>query len=196
MPHGKAISTKMVFLRVSFNRPGRPHTVEVFRVSAMPKTSPRLRSLIGGLCLAGSLAACAPVIDQRGNLPGEDKLATIRPGVTGKDAVAQLLGTPSTKGTFDDRTWYYISKRTEQMAFFEPTLLDQQVVAIDFDDNGMVSDIRHLGMEDRRDVTPVARQTPAAGRELTIVEQLLGNVGRFNTNSDKNKVPGNTGGGY
>lgn len=159
-------------------------------------TNSRLRHLLGGLCLAALAAGCAPVVDQRGNLPDDDKLATIHPGVTNKDAIAQLLGTPSAKGTFDDRTWYYISKRTEQVAFFEPTLLDQQVVAIDFDNNGMVSDIRHLGMEDRRDVTPVARQTPAAGRELTILEQLLGNVGRFNTNSDKNKGPTNTGGGY
>jgi outer membrane protein assembly factor BamE (lipoprotein component of BamABCDE complex) len=159
-------------------------------------TPSRLRSLLGGLCLAALAAACAPVIDQRGNLPDEDKLATIRPGVTNKDAVAQLLGTPSSKGTFDDRTWYYISKRTEQTAFFDPKLLDQQVFAVDFDENGLVSDVRHIGMEDRRDVTPVARETPAAGKELTIVEQLLGNVGRFNTTSSRTRPTDSGSGPY
>lgn len=158
-------------------------------------TNFRLRHLLGGLCLAALAAGCAPVVDQRGNLPDDDKLATIHPGVTSKDAIAQLLGTPSAKGTFDDRTWYYISKRTEQTAFFEPKLLDQQVVAVDFDEAGLVADVRHIGMEDRRDVTPVARETPAAGKELTIVEQLLGNVGRFNTTSSRTRPTDSGGGG-
>jgi outer membrane protein assembly factor BamE (lipoprotein component of BamABCDE complex) len=162
-------------------------------------TALRFRLLLGLFCLAGAGAACTPTIDQRGNLPDEEKLATIRPGITSKETVAQVLGTPSSTSTFDDKTWYYISKRTEQVAFFEPTLLDQQVVVIDFDDSNLVADIRRMGMADRRDVTPVARATPAPGKEMTIMEQLLGNVGRFNTPTNTGRgredTTGNTGPG-
>jgi hypothetical protein len=33
---------------------------------------------------------------------------------------------------------------------------------------------------DGKEVVPVARVTPAPGRELTFLEQLIGNLGKFN----------------
>jgi outer membrane protein assembly factor BamE (lipoprotein component of BamABCDE complex) len=137
------------------------------------------------------LAACAPTVDQRGNLPDDQRLAQIQPGVTTKDNVAKLLGTPSTVSTFDPNTWYYISQRTEQTAFFNPALLDQQVVIVAFDDQGVVRVVRHRGLEDGKEIEPIARATPAPGRELSFFEQLLGNLGRFNTDDKKGPGGGN-----
>ncbi|HEX6119502.1 MAG TPA: outer membrane protein assembly factor BamE, partial [Dongiaceae bacterium] len=81
------------------------------------------RSLYRGLALAGigmaatlMLTACAPRIDQRGNKPDEDQVVQINPGVDDKNRVAELIGTPSAISTFNDKTWYYISKRTETTA--------------------------------------------------------------------------------
>ncbi|HEV8262594.1 MAG TPA: outer membrane protein assembly factor BamE, partial [Burkholderiales bacterium] len=75
--------------------------------------------LIGvGLALALTAAACTPRIDQRGNKPDEEQVVQINPGVDDKNRVAELIGTPSAISTFNDRTWYYISKRTETTAFF------------------------------------------------------------------------------
>jgi outer membrane protein assembly factor BamE (lipoprotein component of BamABCDE complex) len=130
--------------------------------------------------LAFALAACQPTIDQRGNLPDKSKLADIEPGVTTKEMVSQILGTPSSVSTFGDKTWYYISRRTEQTAFFEPEVLDQQVVVVAFDDGGVVRDVQHLNLADGRSVDPSARETPSAGKELGFVEQLVGNLGKFN----------------
>ena len=59
-------------------------------------------------------------------------------------------------------------------------MLDQQVYVVDFDDTGVVSG-RPQDLEGRRrTITPVARATPAPGRELTFLEQLIGNLGKFN----------------
>src|ERR1700761_6314159 len=124
-------------------------------------------------CSLGFLAlvGCAPTVDQRGNLPEPGKLAEIKPGVTTKDAVSHLLGSPSTVSTFSDKTWYYISRKTEQVSFFSPDLLDQQVIAVAFDDGGVVRDVEHLGLADSRTVEPSTRVTPSAGRELGLLEQ-------------------------
>jgi outer membrane protein assembly factor BamE (lipoprotein component of BamABCDE complex) len=130
------------------------------------------------------IVGCAPVIDQRGNLPDPTKLATIQPGVTTKDAVSQLLGTPSSVSTFSDKTWYYISRRTSQTAFFAPEVMDQEVVTVAFDDSGVVRDVERRGLADSRPVDPSPRVTPSAGRELGFFEQLIGNLGRFNTDSN------------
>ncbi len=144
--------------------------------------STRFRFLIFCLGVAMgtvALSACAPTVDIRGNVPNPDKLAQIKPGVQTREQVAGLLGTPSIKATFSNDIWYYVNKRTESFAFFQPTLLERQVIAIHFDKSGVVREIRRYKKEHGREITPVARTTPAPGEELGFIEQLFGNLGRF-----------------
>jgi outer membrane protein assembly factor BamE (lipoprotein component of BamABCDE complex) len=133
---------------------------------------------------AAALVSCAPAVDQRGNLPNPDRLAEIHAGSTTKDEVAKILGTPSSVSVFNnDKSWYYISRRTSQTAFLDPDVLDQQVYIVNFDDQGVVKAVDHKVLEDGKEVTPVARATPAPGRELSFLEQLIGNLGKFNGSS-------------
>ena len=129
---------------------------------------------------ATGLAGCVATVDQRGNLPEADKFAQIRPGTTTREQVTKILGTPSSTGVFDDRNWYYISRRTKQVAFFDPDVLDQQVYVVNFDAAGVVRGIDHKDLKDGREIDPAPGATPAPGRELTFLEQVLGNLGRFN----------------
>ena len=137
---------------------------------------PWLSPLAAALLLAG----CTISVDQRGNLPDPDKLAQIQPGATTKEQVVKILGTPSSAGTFNDDTWYYISRKTKQVAFLSPTVLDQQVYIVDFNDKGVVKNIDHRTLADGEPITPAPGATPAPGRELTFLEQLIGNMGKFN----------------
>ncbi|HZS82614.1 MAG TPA: outer membrane protein assembly factor BamE [Stellaceae bacterium] len=155
---------------------------------------PQRRRLVSLGFLAMLAAACSPVVDQRGNLPDATKLAQIQPGVTTKEAVQQLLGTPSSVATFNDKTWYYISRRTSQTAFFDPKVLDQEVIVVAFDDGGVVRDVERHGLADGRQVDPSPRVTPSAGHELGILEQLIGNLGRFNTEGNAPRAFGRPGG--
>jgi outer membrane protein assembly factor BamE (lipoprotein component of BamABCDE complex) len=104
--------------------------------------------------------------------------------------VTQLLGSPSTVATFDPNTWYYVSQETQNVAFFKPKLKDEKVVSISFDKQGVVKKVAFLSMKDHRDVAPNPDKTPAPGREFTILEQLIGNFGRFGAPGGS----GNTGG--
>ena len=124
-------------------------------------------------------SACAPNVATRGNLPDPDKLAEIVPGEATRDDVAALLGSPSSAATFGEEIWYYIAARVETVAFNEPEVIDQQVVAIRFSEDGLVTAIDTYGMDDARAVEIVDRVTPTSGKEVTILQQLLGNVGRF-----------------
>jgi outer membrane protein assembly factor BamE (lipoprotein component of BamABCDE complex) len=139
---------------------------------------------------AAAVAGCAASVEQRGNLPAPDKIAEIHAGSTTKDEVVKILGTPSSVSIFDDKSWYYISRRTSQLAFFEPSVLDQQVYVVNFDDQGVVKAVDHKELQDGKEITPVARATPAPGRELSFLEQLIGNIGKFNSSSG-----GGSGGG-
>jgi outer membrane protein assembly factor BamE (lipoprotein component of BamABCDE complex) len=149
-----------------------------------PQATPirRLFVVLATACGAAAFVSCAPNVDQRGNLPNPDKLAEIHAGTTTKDEVAKILGTPSSVSVFNnDKSWYYISRRTSQTAFFEPDVLDQQVYIVNFDDQGVVKAVDHKALEDGKEITPVARATPAPGRELSFLEQLIGNLGKFNS---------------
>jgi len=138
---------------------------------------------------AAALTACVPNVDQRGNLPERDKLAEIHPGSTTKDQVLKILGTPSSTGIFDDKRWYYISRKTKQVAFLDPDVLDQQVYIVNFNGSGVVQSVDHRGMKDGRDIAMAPGATPAPGRELTFIEQILGNIGRFNRSTPASTGP-------
>jgi outer membrane protein assembly factor BamE (lipoprotein component of BamABCDE complex) len=146
-------------------------------------------SVVAALAATG-LAACAPTIDQRGNLPEPDKLAQIHPGTTTREQVTKILGTPSSTGVFDDKNWYYISRRIKQVSFFDPDVLDQQVYIVNFDAAGVVRGVDHKDLKDAEDIEPAPGATPAPGRELTFLEQVLGNIGRFNKGGSGSAAPG------
>ncbi len=121
-----------------------------------------------------------PRIETTGNLPDPERLAEISDGGFSREEVAEILGSPSSVAVLEGEVWYYVSRRTETLAFFEPEVSDQQVVIIRFDKKGMVAQVQKLGLEQARTIIPAERETPTAGNELTLFDQLIGNLGRFN----------------
>src|SRR5262249_13735915 len=133
-------------------------------VPAMIDRPIRPLSLLAALGLLAS--ACSPMVDTRGNMPPVEEIATIQPGVTTRTQVSQLLGSPSSVGTFNDRAWYYIGRKTETLAFLRPEVTDQQVLVVRFDEAGVVQDLEKRGIETAREVAMNDRETPTAGHSL------------------------------
>lgn len=136
--------------------------------------------LVLALAAAVGLAACAADVAPRGNEPPAELLAQVKPGEQTRGDVRALLGSPSTTSAFGDETWYYISAQTTQWGFQATKELQRQVVAISFDERGVVKDVRTMDENAGRDVEIVERTTPTPGKDETIIQQLLGNLGRFN----------------
>ena len=153
----------------------RTHTEKI-----APRTRARRlrRSLLGCALAAALLAGCSPQVHQQGHVRDAEALAEIKPGVQTREEVARLLGTPSAVGTFEDANWYYITRRSETTAFYEPELVDHNVTVITFDESGVVAEISSVSLDDARAIEFVEDETPTRGRELTLLEQLFGNIGR------------------
>ncbi|HMA14576.1 MAG: outer membrane protein assembly factor BamE [Bacteroidota bacterium] len=130
-------------------------------------------------CAAIALAACGNTVQVRGNTPDPEDVAGIQPGVHSRQDIVDLLGSPSTVSTFEDRKWYYIGQKTQEVAFMKPEVLDRNVLVITFDESGLVEGTQHYDMADAQEIEPVDRETPTEGRDLTLLQQLMGNVGRF-----------------
>lgn len=158
-----------------------------------PSRGPAARRNLFGLLIVAlatmGTAACEDQLDVRGNVPDPKALAQLKPGISTRADVTQKLGAPSTVATFDKETWYYIGGRVKTVAFFAPEVLMRQVVTIRFDKSGRVAQIRKTDATKTKQIQLVDRVTPTKGKKLTILQQLIGNIGRFGSlpGADKEK---------
>lgn len=145
------------------------------------------------LAIAG-LLACAPVISQRGYLPDPATENAIKVGTDTKTSIQSRLGYASITATFGSDSWYYISATEKQVAFFKPTVLKRQILAVYFDKENHVTGVRHYGLQDGHLITFEKRETPARGRELTFLQQLLNATPGTSATQIQETNPGNGGG--
>ncbi len=130
--------------------------------------------------LVAATAACSPTTATRGHLFEETRLSEIEPGRSTRNDVAAILGSPSTVSAFEPDVWYYIGQVTEQTAFFDPDVVERQVLVVTFNPQGVVEMLDQRDRDDGARVELVDRETPTLGRQMTFIEQMIGNFGRFN----------------
>jgi outer membrane protein assembly factor BamE (lipoprotein component of BamABCDE complex) len=126
-----------------------------------------------------TLTACAQQVTMRGAMLRETDLQQVQPGI-GQEQVRMALGTPTTTTTTGSgNVYYYISSKETQSAFFKPTEVDRQVVAVYFSPMGSVERVANYGMQDGKVVDINTRKTPAPGsKDENIVKQLFRNLGQ------------------
>jgi outer membrane protein assembly factor BamE (lipoprotein component of BamABCDE complex) len=141
------------------------------------KTSFRI-ALFSSLSLF--LASCSPIVETRGHSADALDTSQIAVGQTTAEDVQALLGSPTTQSSFGETIWYYMTQKQERTGVFAPEVTEQQVTAIVFDGDKRVSEIRSYTKADGKPVQMVSKTTPTEGHDLTFIEQMLGNLGRFN----------------
>ena len=167
----------MAAARQPFNELQRRQTESTFaRSMSFLRRTPALLALP----FAAMAGACTTYVAVHGNLPRRYQVAEIHPGKTTAQEVLKILGSPSSTGVFDSRQWYYISDRRSRIAFFNPKVLSQDVFVVDFDGHGVVKAVEHKNLKNAKNVSPAPGETPAPGQHLTFMQQLIGNIGRFN----------------
>ena len=153
-----------------------------------------MKLAIASLSAIALLIACAPVISQRGYMPDPEAEATIKPGTDTKTTIQSRLGYASTTATFNNDSWYYISATEKQVAFFSPTVLKRQILAVYFDKQNKVTGVRRYGLQHGNVISFETRETPARGREQTFHQQLLNEKPATSATQIRETNPGNGGG--
>ncbi len=145
---------------------------------------------VAAAALALGVGACAPIIQRNGFQAVDDRPQDIVAGTDTRSTVLTRLGTPSATSAFPPQTYFYVSQTLERTAFRRPRVIQREVVAIAFDAEEKVAAVNTYGLEAGRIVNYASRETPTRGRQLTILEQLLGNVGRVNNlPNDESQTP-------
>ncbi len=136
-------------------------------------------ALVAALCGVG-VSACSPTIDYRGYQAPENALQQLQPGMS-KTEVQALLGSPSTTATVNSQgdSYYYISSKVETRAFLNPQVLSRTVIAVRFNRADQVESFAQYGLQDGEVINMNSNTTPTHGKELTILQQIFSNIGRF-----------------
>jgi outer membrane protein assembly factor BamE (lipoprotein component of BamABCDE complex) len=150
----------------------------VSSTASLPFAAARRRAAPLALAAALGLAAgCTPVVSTHGYAPPEEMVSQVVEGVDTRGSVRRKLGRPGATGTFTEDGWYYVATTVSKKAFYAPRVVERRIIAIEFDDVDRVAAVRRYGLEDGRVVDLETRTTPTFGRELTILQQVLGNLG-------------------
>ena len=150
-------------------------------------------ALAAGLALGGlSLEACSPTVAYQGFQTIDQKPSDIKVGQDTRSTVLTKLGSPTATSTFDKDTWFYISQLRNQTSFYDPKTVRRDVVAISFDhDTEQVKSVNTYTLQDGRVFAYNTRETPTRGREMTILEQMIGSIGAGSVlPPDQNITPG------
>ncbi len=104
----------------------------------------------------------------------DQKTLELVPAGSSREQVLLALGSPSTTATFDSEVFYYISqKRVRPVAFMEPRLVDQKVLAVYFNKDGRVERIANYGLQNGQIFDFISRTTPTGGQDRTFLGQIL-----------------------
>lgn len=140
--------------------------------------APRSIAILAALTLA-VLTACAPIYRNHGYVPPPEDLALVEVGATTVDSLPTLIGQPSAEGLLTGSAWYYVGSRWRHYGAYRPEEIERRVVAVSFAPSGTVSNVETFGLERGRVVTLSRRVTEGSVSSISLIRQLLGNLGNF-----------------
>lgn len=142
----------------------------------------RFTRMMPGLALLASMttAACAPLYSNHGYVPRDEDLAKIEVGQSTIEDVGLIAGRPTAIGVLAGSDWFYVGSRFRQIGLRAPQEVAREVVAVRFDDKGLVSNVERFGLKDGQVVVISRRVTESNIKGLGFLRQLLGSIGNPN----------------
>ena len=125
------------------------------------------------------LGACAPIYRNHGYVPPDSALGALAVGVDTRDSVIAAVGRPTTTGVVGDQSLYYVESRFRYYGALPPEEVAREVLALSFFPDGRLGNIERFGLEQGRVVQLIPRITAEIFADRTFINQLLGNLGRF-----------------
>ena len=125
------------------------------------------------------LNSCGLETYQSGDLPSQQTLNMIQAGMP-QEKVIDLIGKPIFENKIGSDSFYiYFKSKKENRAFYHPEEIERDVYVISFNQDKSVRSIRHLTLQDGHDVAYDPAHTQVTGKELSVLEQLVKNFGRY-----------------
>lgn len=135
------------------------------------------RRVCGGVLAVVAIAGCSPIVQNHGYTPPDYALAELQVGQDSREKVVEIVGAPIASGFSNQNTWYYVSSSRRLRGPRAPLVTDREVLAMDFSEAGVLTNIRRYGIQDGRVVRLSTRVTDPSVRDIGLLRQIFGNVG-------------------
>ena len=143
----------------------------------MKSTGTHARTAIVAVALCFAVG-CTPIFRNHGFIPTEEDLSTITIGLDTRESVRTLVGPPTAGGALDGSGYYYVASTFRHFGAFAPQETNREVLAIRFNDAGVVSNIERFGLEDGNVIVLSRRVTDSNVADNKLIRQILGNLGQ------------------
>ena len=120
------------------------------------------------------LLSCQPRITKHGNFFNPENIQLIKKNKLNKSEVIEIFGEPTLKSTFSDNVWYYITLVQHEVAYFEIKNLENNILAITFDENQLVKKYKILTEEDSFEIN-ISKPEEAynSNSELSLIQEFF-----------------------
>ena len=125
--------------------------------------------------------ACTPIKEVSGYVPLEVQLQKLIVGKSLKRDVIEIIGEPLVRTKSQNNSLIYIQQEFETNSFFRREIKRRLVVELVFDNNSVLSEIRHLDQDSANSFVHDKTTVVAQGRKLSFWEQMFGNIGNFSS---------------
>lgn len=122
---------------------------------------------------------------QTGDIPSDTRINAVKIGKHKKEDVSRLLGSPTSISLFEKESWIYIASKESRLAFMPEKEYDRQVLVVTFKPDSSVESLKRYTLADAVDVPYDSAKTPSYGKDLSVWEEMIGNFGRFPSNSSQ-----------
>jgi outer membrane protein assembly factor BamE (lipoprotein component of BamABCDE complex) len=138
----------------------------------------RLKIVLAAAIGCTLVAGCSPITQVQGYQVIDEQPATAKIGEDTIQTVRTRFGTPTVVSTFEPNVWYYVNQVNDTFGFYRPHVRNRQVVEISFDKaTQKVAKVNTYTEKDGHVIAFNGRETPTRGRELSVIEQILGTIG-------------------
>ena len=117
------------------------------------------------------------------NVPELVRINAVKAGKHTKDDVIRLLGSPTSITLFEKESWLYIESKEQKRVFLPAKEIERKVVQVIFKSDGMVEKVKQLSLDDGQKIALDETITPVSGKDLSVIDELIGNFGRFPSNN-------------
>ena len=121
-----------------------------------------------------TLFSCQPRITKHGNFFNPKNIQLIKKTKLSKSEVVEIFGQPTLKSTFSDNVWYYITLVQHEKAYFEVKNLENNILAITFDENQLVKKYKIFTEDDSSEINiSYPKEAYNQNSEITLIQEFF-----------------------
>jgi outer membrane protein assembly factor BamE (lipoprotein component of BamABCDE complex) len=124
------------------------------------------------------IAGCTTQFRNQGYIPTKEEISALVVGVDTRDSVFDALGKPTTYGVLQEDQAYYVRSRFERIGASAPKEVERQVLALAFDQDGVLTALGQYSLTDGQVVVLNTDVTESGIESLGTFRRIVASIGR------------------